>query len=212
VGYEEGGQLTEAIRRRPYSVVLLDEVEKAHREVLNVLLQVFDEGRLTDGLGRLVDFRNTIVVMTSNVGSEDLMETDIDGTDELRERLGAALRRHFSPEFLNRLDDIVWFNRLRAEDLHGIVRLQVEGINRMLHDRGFRLELTEQAVDHLATQGWNPAFGARPVRRTIQKLLMDPLASKILGGEIHPLAVVGVGMSKGELTFQSRSVEVLPTT
>lgn len=211
VGHEEGGQLTEAVRRRPYSVVLFDEVEKAHREVLNVLLQLFDEGRLTDGLGRAVDFRNTILVMTSNIGSSALMDPALDGTEQLRRLIDRALSESFSPEFLNRLDEVVLFNRLGPEDLGAIVDIQIREANRLIHDRGFYLDVSTEARNALVEEGTDPAFGARPVRRAIQKLLMDPLAMKILDGEIHPVSVLHVGWEGGRAVFRPELVESLPT-
>jgi ATP-dependent Clp protease ATP-binding subunit ClpB len=201
VGHEEGGQLTEAVRRRPYSVVLFDEVEKAHFEVLNVLLQLFDEGRMTDGLGRTVDFKNTIVVMTSNLGTAALDAEGHDSHDRIRTRLEAALKQHFAPEFLNRLDETVVFNRLQKSDMVPIVAIQFASVNRLLHDRGIRLDPTHAAQELLAEEGWNPSFGARPLKRTIQKLVMDPLSMKILQGEITPPCSVTVDAKKGAILF-----------
>ena len=203
VGHEEGGQLTEAVRRRPYTVVLLDEVEKAHRQVLNVLLQVFDDGRLTDGLGRTVDFRNTIIIMTSNLGSHDIL--DLAGHEELQitDRINEALRIHFAPEFLNRIDETVVFNRLRKEDMAAIVKIQMERTNAQLKERDIRIELDEETINWLANEGWNPSFGARPLKRTIQKEVMDPLAVKILQGETSPPCTVHVTRSDNCLEFTS---------
>ncbi len=210
VGHEEGGQLTESVRRRPYSVVLFDEVEKAHKEVLNVLLQVFDDGRLTDGMGRIVDFKNTLIVMTSNLGSQQIIDMESDAEANLPERVGEILRTHFAPEFINRLDETVVFNRLRREDLAPIVRIQIRQINSQIKERGFMLNPTAEAVELLAERGWDPAFGARPLKRTIQKLLMDPLAMKILEGEISPVSIVNVGATGGELSFSAEPKETLP--
>ncbi len=206
VGYEEGGQLTEAVRRRPYAVILLDEVEKAHPEVFNVFLQVFDDGRLTDGQGRTVDFKNTILIMTSNVGS-DIIKTMAGDTDRktLRSTLNTALDRVFRPEFLNRLDDIIVFQQLSREDLTRIVDIQLERLQRLLHDRRITVGLTEAASEALAERGYDPVFGARPLKRVIQRDLQDPLATQILEGNIREgdHVTVDVGEVDGEdaLTF-----------
>jgi ATP-dependent Clp protease ATP-binding subunit ClpB len=180
IGYDEGGQLTEAVRRRPYSVVLLDEIEKAHPDVFNVLLQLLDDGRLTDSQGRTVDFRNTIVLMTSNIGSE-LAAAGLAG-EELRRGREAALRRHFRPEFLNRLDGIVQFHPLGRPQMRGILDIQLRRLEPRLERRDMRLEVTEQARDLLAQVGYDPEFGARPLKRLIQQALVDPLAQAILEG------------------------------
>ncbi|MBM4352411.1 MAG: ATP-dependent chaperone ClpB [Deltaproteobacteria bacterium] len=202
VGHEEGGQLTESVRRRPYTVVLFDEVEKAHRQVLNVLLQVFDDGRLTDGLGRTVDFRNALIVMTSNLGSHELAGLPEGAQDESEARIQVALKLHFAPEFLNRIDETVVFNRLRREDIRDIVRIQVERTNQLLQDKGLRIELSPEAVDLLVEAGWDPAFGARPLKRAIQRLLMDPLSVKLLQGELSPPADILVKAEGGKLSFR----------
>ncbi|HSO27709.1 MAG TPA: ATP-dependent chaperone ClpB [Anaerolineales bacterium] len=182
VGYEEGGQLTESVRRRPYSVVLFDEIEKAHPEVFNVLLQLLDDGRLTDGQGRTVDFRNTVVIMTSNLGSELWGG----GRTVGREEITQALQRHFRPEFLNRVDEIVVFHRLDRSHLAEIVGIQLGRVARLLADRGFTLETSEAAREYLADVGYDPDFGARPLKRAIQRELQDPLALKLLSGEFRP--------------------------
>jgi ATP-dependent Clp protease ATP-binding subunit ClpB len=179
VGYEEGGQLTEAVRRRPYSVVLFDEIEKAHREVFNVLLQLLDEGRLTDGQGRTVDFRNTVVIMTSNLGNQ-LWEG---GRSVEREEISAVLQAHFRPEFLNRIDEIVIFHPLNREQLSQIVAIQLRRVESLLAERGFDLQISPEAVDFLTEVGYDPDFGARPLKRAIQRELQDPLALKILSGD-----------------------------
>lgn len=203
VGHEEGGQLTEAVRRRPYSVVLFDEVEKAHREVLNVLLQLFDEGRLTDGQGRTVDFRNSLVVMTSNLGSEVLADGRLEeGSGQERQVLEQVMRQAFSPEFLNRIDEVILFHRLRREDMAPIVDIQLARINLMLADKGLVVMLSAQARDHLAELGWDPAYGARPLKRAIQRHLMDPLSSAILSGTVHPDSTVNVGVEGGRVVFE----------
>jgi len=183
VGYEEGGQLTEAVRRRPYSVILLDEVEKAHTEVFDLLLQVFDDGRLTDGQGRTVDFRNSIIVMTSNLGSSFLADTELSRL-ELESAVNEVLRKHFKPEFLNRIDDIVIFNSLGREEIASIVDNLIRDLEVRLKDRDISLELTPAAKDWLVAHGFDPIYGARPLRRLIQKAIGDDIAMKILSGEI----------------------------
>ena len=184
VGYEEGGQLTEVVRRRPYSVILLDEVEKAHPEVFDILLQVLDDGRLTDGQGRTVDFRNTILVLTSNLGSKQLMDIT-KSAQERQDDVLAIVRQAFKPEFLNRLDDIVMFDALTTEDLGGIVRIQLDNLGKRLADRRLELDVSDAAVRWLVTNGFDPLYGARPLRRLIQTAIGDPLAKRLLGGEIH---------------------------
>lgn len=202
VGYEEGGQLTEQVRRRPYSVVLFDEIEKAHPDVFNVLLQILEDGRLTDGKGRKVDFRNTVLVMTSNVGSAALFE--LAGTDPERARKEAteALRATFRPEFLNRIDDIVLFNPLGREQLEKIVDLQLASVSKLLAGRQVRIELTPAARALVLTEGYDPAYGARPLRRTVQRLVQDPLALQILEGKVLPGNVVRVDASNGQMKFE----------
>ena len=201
VGYEEGGQLTEAVRRKPYSVVLFDEIEKAHPDVFNTLLQVLDDGRLTDGQGRTVDFKNTVIVMTSNVGSQ-YWDTD-SGREETRERVLAALRAHFRPEFLNRIDDIVIFNRLNEEDIAKIVDLQLNVVRRRLAERKLTLELTPAARSFLARAGYDPVYGARPLKRAIQKYLLDPLALEVLSGTYKEGQRVVVDAGAAGLVFHA---------
>jgi ATP-dependent Clp protease ATP-binding subunit ClpB len=186
VGHDEGGQLTEAVRRRPYSVVLLDEIEKAHRDVFNILLQVLDDGRMTDGKGRTVDFRNAILIMTSNVASEYILEHVGDDKDTLRRRVEQELHQVFRPEFLNRIDDIIVFDALDRDDLLKIVDLQLVRLNEILAEKGIVLEVAEAAKRHLADAGYDPAFGARPLRRALQRLLQDPLALRLLEGDFAP--------------------------
>jgi len=197
VGYDEGGQLTEAVRRRPYSVVLFDEIEKAHHEVFNVLLQLLDDGRLTDGQGRTVDFRNTLVIMTSNLGNQ-LWEG---GRTVTRHEITRVLQAHFRPEFLNRIDEIVVFHPLGKEHLAGIVDIQLRRVSRLLAEKGYKLEVTEAAREYLAEVGYDPQFGARPLKRTIQRELQDPLALKILAGEFKEGETIKVDRGKEELTF-----------
>jgi len=185
IGYDEGGQLTEAIRRRPYAVVLLDEIEKAHPDVFNVLLQVLDEGRLTDGKGRTVDFRNTVVIMTSNVASDlvqEMARRDADD-DQLKDQLMEALRRTFRPEFLNRIDEIVTFHSLGREQITQIVDIQLRDLQKRLAERKLTLELTPEAKAQLAERGYDPVFGARPLKRTIQRMIENPLAVQVLAGQ-----------------------------
>ncbi|HET7225062.1 MAG TPA: ATP-dependent chaperone ClpB, partial [Candidatus Eisenbacteria bacterium] len=201
VGYEEGGALTEAVRRRPFSVVLLDEIEKAHPEVLNVLLQLLDDGRLTDGQGRTVDFRHTLIIMTSNLGSQWILELGERDREELERRIQVALREHFRPELLNRIDEIVVFHALSRDDLRLIVALHAEGLRRMLRDRELGLELTDAALDALAEEGYDPHFGARPLKRTIQRRLQNPLAMRLLQGEFTPGQTVRVDYTGGQYTF-----------
>jgi ATP-dependent Clp protease ATP-binding subunit ClpB len=184
VGYDEGGQLTEAIRRRPYAVVLLDEIEKAHPDVFNVLLQVLDDGRLTDGKGRTVDFRNSVLIMTSNVASDVIQELAQreDADDErLKSRLMDALRRTFRPEFLNRIDEIVTFHALGKDEIHKIVDIQLADLRKRLAERKITLTLDDAARDRLAELGYDPVFGARPLKRTIQRTIENPLAVDVLG-------------------------------
>jgi ATP-dependent Clp protease ATP-binding subunit ClpB len=206
VGYEEGGQLTEAVRRRPYSVVLFDEIEKAHPEVFNALLQILDDGRLTDGHGRTVDFKNTIVVMTSNIGSQYIAE--ISDEARMRERVMEALRVHFKPEFLNRVDDILIFHRLTKEQLREIVGLQVKRLAKLLEERQLRLELTDRARDFLADAGYDPVYGARPLRRAIQHHLQDKLAPMILEGRFKEGDTILVDADASGLTFERQEAEV----
>ena len=184
VGYEEGGQLTEAVRRRPYSVVLLDEVEKAHPETFDILLQVLDDGRLTDGQGRTVDFRNVILVLTSNLGSQFLVDPTLD-PEAKREAVMGAVRASFKPEFLNRLDEVVIFDPLSQDELSHIVELQVRELATRLADRRITLEVTEAARAWLAEKGYDPAYGARPLRRLVQKEIGDRLATALLAGEVR---------------------------
>jgi ATP-dependent Clp protease ATP-binding subunit ClpB len=183
VGYEEGGQLTEAVRRRPYAVVLLDEIEKAHTEVFDVLLQILDDGRLTDGHGRTVDFRNTVVIMTSNVRS----------VEEMRER--------FRPEFLNRIDELVVFEPLTREQLRDVVELQLGRLRGRLAERGIGVELTDAAKELVAEAGWDPAYGARPLKRALQRLVENPLAMRLLEGEFAEGDTVRIDAEGGALTF-----------
>jgi ATP-dependent Clp protease ATP-binding subunit ClpB len=202
VGYEEGGALTEAVRRRPYAVVLLDEIEKAHPEVLNVLLQILDDGRLTDGQGRTVDFKNTLLIMTSNLGSHWILELGEGQEKEMERRVMEAVNAHFRPEFLNRVDEIVIFHALSRDQIRKIVDLHVEGLRRMLAERRIELVLTDRARDLLAAEGYDPHFGARPLKRTIQRRVQNPLAMKLLQGEFKADQSVEVDAERGELVFR----------
>src|SRR3989441_687898 len=203
VGYEEGGQLTEAVRRRPYSVILFDEIEKAHGDVFNVLLQILDDGRLTDSKGRTVDFKNTVLIMTSNLGSREMQEVSED-EKQVREAVIQILREHFKPEFLNRIDDIVIFHRLSREQIAQIIDVQLERLRAMLHERNVSLELKDSARELLAREGYDPNFGARPLKRAIQTLIQNPLAMKLLRGEIAPGQTVIVSAREGGMEFTNR--------
>jgi ATP-dependent Clp protease ATP-binding subunit ClpB len=209
VGYEEAGQLTEAVRRRPYTVVLFDEIEKAHPEVLNVLLQLLDDGRLTDGKGRTVDFKNTVVIMTSNLGSAFISERTIaDGgtIDEgTRRQVMDALREHFRPEFLNRIDEIIFFHALGREHMKQIIDIQVRGLMKRLEERKIFVTLTDTAKEALVREGYDPAYGARPLKRTIQRRVLDPLAMRVLEGQFGEGDTVTVDAGPGEsLQFEKR--------
>jgi ATP-dependent Clp protease ATP-binding subunit ClpB len=204
VGYEEAGQLTEAVRRRPYSVVLFDEVEKAHPEVLNVLLQLLDDGRLTDAQGRTVDFRNTIVIMTSNLGSQWITEPGL-SWDEIRERVSDAVRAHFRPELLNRIDEVVIFRPLGKAEIKKIVDIQLGSLRERLAERKITLELTEEAKELVAREGFDPVYGARPLRRAIQKEIVQPLAMRLLRAEFHDGDHIRVDARDGELVFERTS-------
>ena len=202
VGYEEGGQLTEAVRRRPYCVVLFDEIEKAHADVFNALLQILDDGRLTDGQGRTVDFRNSVLIMTSNVGSEAIQAFAGGDHEQMRESAMEALRRQFKPEFLNRIDEVVIFHALDQEQIKGILEIQLRHLRKLLADRNLTLDLSPAAKDHLARQGYDPAYGARPLKRTIQRELQNPLATAILGGRFAEGDTIFADVDdKGQLVF-----------
>jgi ATP-dependent Clp protease ATP-binding subunit ClpB len=205
VGYEEGGALTEAVRRRPYQVVLFDEIEKAHPDVFNVLLQVLDDGRLTDGQGHTVDFRNTLIVMTSNLGAEYLVnQPEGQDSEAVRDLVMGAVRAHFRPEFLNRVDEIILFHRLRREDMERIVDIQIKSLDKLLADRKIAIELDEAARKWLADKGYDPAYGARPLRRVIQKTLQDPVAEMILSGRVKDGEKVKISATKFGLTFNGK--------
>ncbi len=205
VGYEEGGVLTEAVRRRPYQVILFDEIEKAHPDVFNVLLQVLDDGRLTDGQGRTVDFRNTLIIMTSNLGAEYLVALNEDqDVDSVREEVMGVVRSSFRPEFLNRVDEIILFHRLRRSEMGAIVDIQLGRLQNLLSDRKITLDVEDDARNWLADKGYDPAYGARPLKRVIQKQVQDPLAEKILGGEILDGSLVDISAGSDRLVFQPK--------
>ena len=205
VGYEEGGALTEAVRRRPYQVILFDEIEKAHPDVFNVLLQVLDDGRLTDGQGRTVDFRNTLIVMTSNLGAEYLANLGEDeDVDAVRDQVMQVVRSHFRPEFLNRLDDIILFHRLKRAEMGAIVDIQLTRLQKLLDERKIELDLDESARTWLADKGYDPVYGARPLKRVIQREVQDPLADKLLAGEIPDGARVRITGGTDKLLFLPR--------
>jgi ATP-dependent Clp protease ATP-binding subunit ClpB len=207
VGYDEGGALTEAVRRRPYQVVLFDEIEKAHPDVFNVLLQVLDDGRLTDGQGRTVDFRNTLIVMTSNLGSEYLVaQPEGEDTEKVRDLVMADVRAHFRPEFLNRVDEIILFHRLKREHMGRIVDIQIERLQKLLEDRKIALTLDAKAREWLAEKGYDPAYGARPLKRVIQKYVQDPLAELILSGQIKDGEKVKISAGRDGLAFNGAKV------
>jgi ATP-dependent Clp protease ATP-binding subunit ClpB len=203
VGYDEGGQLTEAVRRRPYSVVLFDEIEKAHPDVFNVFLQIMDDGRLTDSQGRTVDFKNTVLIMTSNIGSQRLAEDPTQTDSELKKLVNQDLREHFRPEFLNRVDAIVPFARLTMNEIGRIVEIQLGSLRERLAERKITLTLSEEAKRRLGDMGFDPLYGARPLKRVIQSELADPLATKILGGDIREGAELKVGVKGGDFVFEA---------
>jgi ATP-dependent Clp protease ATP-binding subunit ClpB len=202
VGYEEGGYLTEAVRRRPYSVILLDEVEKAHPDVFNVLLQVLDDGRLTDGQGRTVDFRNTVIVMTSNLGSQIIQEMTTEAQyDAMKASVMETVQQNFRPEFINRVDEIVVFHPLGSEQIRAIAGIQVDYLRKRLADSEITLSVTEAALDRLGKAGFDPVYGARPLKRAIRQQLENPLAQEILSSRFGPGDTIEVDASGDELSF-----------
>jgi ATP-dependent Clp protease ATP-binding subunit ClpB len=207
VGYEEGGQLTEAVRRRPYSVILFDEIEKAHQDVFNTLLQVLDDGRLTDGQGRVVDFKNTVIIMTSNLGSSTIVGLSAHDQKAMRERVMEAVRQHFRPEFLNRIDELVIFEPLSREQIAEIVEFQLRRVSDRLADRNIEIRTTSAAREWIANRGYDPVYGARPLKRLIQREVLDALAMKLLNGELHDGEVVTVDAGQLGLTFQAQLTE-----
>ncbi|HZR13862.1 MAG TPA: AAA family ATPase, partial [Acidimicrobiia bacterium] len=211
VGYEEGGQLTEAVRRKPFSVVLFDEIEKAHPDVFNALLQILEDGRLTDAQGRTVDFKNTVIIMTSNLGTADLRKANIGFAradeavtyEKMKEKVTEELKRHFRPEFLNRIDEVIVFNELSQEEVTEIVDLLIRRVTTQLESQGLGLELTHEAKLLLAKKGYDPQLGARPLRRAIQRLVEDPLSEKILWKEFHAGETVVVDAEGDEVAFRA---------
>jgi ATP-dependent Clp protease ATP-binding subunit ClpB len=217
VGYDEGGQLTEAVRRKPYSVVLLDEIEKAHPDVWNILLQVLDDGRLTDNKGRMANFKNTIIIMTSNIGGTIIQEkfAEDEGwnhsliVEEAKQAVLDLLKRSVRPEFLNRIDEIVLFEPLTQANIRAIVDIQFKGIQRLLLEQGITLDATDEALNKLGEEGFDPAFGARPLKRVLQRRIMNELSKKILSGQISKDAVVMIGLdSEGNITFENVAGEI----
>jgi ATP-dependent Clp protease ATP-binding subunit ClpB len=200
VGYEQGGFLTEAVRRRPYSIILLDEVEKAHNDVFNVLLQVLDDGRLTDGQGRTVDFKNTVIIMTSNLGSHLIKENP---GKNIQQKLIQIVSDHFRPEFVNRIDEIVVFNNLKKEQIKGIANLQIDILKKRLIDLGLNFELSDKALEVIIDRGYDPAYGARPLKRVIQQLIENPLSQSILSGDFLPGDTINGHIKNKELVFTS---------
>jgi ATP-dependent Clp protease ATP-binding subunit ClpB len=213
VGYDEGGQLTEAVRRRPYSVVLLDEIEKAHPDVFNILLQVLDDGRLTDNKGRTANFRNTIVIMTSNIGSHIIQENfelinddnKLDVMAKTKNEVYQVLKNTIRPEFLNRIDEVIMFEPLSREHIHEIVKIQMTSITKQLKESGFEIEITEEAIDWLAQLGYDPQFGARPMKRVLQKRVLNELSKKILMNEIKKEDVIVVDAKDNQIIFRNKS-------
>ena len=212
VGYDEGGQLTEAVRRKPYSVILLDEIEKAHPDVFNILLQVLDDGRLTDNKGRVVDFKNTIIIMTSNIGAhiiqEKLKDLNDKNRDEVLEKTNAEvyelLKQTIRPEFLNRIDEVIMFTPLQKNEIVDIVRLQIQGVNKMLANNGILLEITDKAVEWIAEEGYDPQFGARPVKRIIQRTLLNDLSKQILAEQVSKDNHILVDVKDNQIVFSNK--------
>jgi ATP-dependent Clp protease ATP-binding subunit ClpB len=200
VGYEEGGQLTEAVRRRPYSVILFDEIEKAHHDVFNIFLQILDEGRLTDSKGRVVDLKNTLIIMTSNIGTSYISDQSIPETQRMA-GIEKELKMNFKPEFLNRVDEIIVFNQLSKENISDIVKTQLTDVAVRLKERGISLEITRSALEFLAKEGYDPAFGARPLKRAIQKYILNPLSVKILSGDFKENSILKMDIKGGEPVF-----------
>jgi ATP-dependent Clp protease ATP-binding subunit ClpB len=210
VGYEEGGQLTEAIRRRPYSVILFDEIEKAHADVFNVMLQILDDGRLTDAQGRTVDFKNTIIIMTSNIGSQYILDVAGDDSkyEEMKNRVMDAMRNNFRPEFLNRIDEVIIFHSLERSQLRQIVKLQVERLESRLEAQKLFLKMSDNALDFIAEIGYDPVYGARPLKRAVQRYVETPIAKAILRGEYQQKDTIFVDVEDERLTFKKLPVDI----
>jgi ATP-dependent Clp protease ATP-binding subunit ClpB len=204
VGYDQGGYLTEAVRRKPYSLILLDEVEKAHPDVFNVLLQVLDDGRLTDGQGRTVDFKNTVIIMTSNLGSDLIQDKINEPYKEIKEAVMEVVGSHFRPEFINRVDDIVVFHPLKQEHIRLIAGIQINKVTKRLAARDLHLQISDEALDFLGNVGFDPVYGARPLKRAIQDELENPLASRLLAGDFAPGQIIAVGLSNQKLEFTAK--------
>jgi len=216
VGYDEGGQLTEAVRRKPYSVILFDEIEKAHPDVFNILLQVLDDGRLTDNKGRVVNFKNTIIIMTSNMGS-DIIQENFETVDEknidtvvekTRDQVINVLKQTIRPEFLNRIDEIIMFRPLMKTEIRGIIKIQLEQLKKLVQQSGIQLEFSDYLVDYLSENGFDPQFGARPLKRLIQKELVNKLSKKILAGDIDKTRPVLVDAFDGNVVFRNEAAEI----
>ena len=214
IGYEEGGQLTEAIRRRPYAVILFDEIEKAHADVFNVMLQILDDGRVTDAQGHTVDFKNTVIIMTSNIGSQYILDIPADDNqyEEMRSRVMDAMRSSFRPEFLNRIDEAIIFHALQKSELRQIVQLQTKRLEQRLGDRKMSLKLSESALDFLAEVGYDPVYGARPLKRAIQRELETQIAKGILRGEFNDGDTIFVDIENERLSFKHLPAELLTAT
>jgi ATP-dependent Clp protease ATP-binding subunit ClpB len=202
VGYDEGGYLTEAVRRKPYAVILFDEVEKAHPDVFNVLLQVLDDGRMTDGQGRTVDFKNTVIVMTSNLGSHDIQRLAGEDPDVIKDTVMGEVRKHFRPEFINRIDEIVVFHALDTTQIRAIAKIQLRRLEQRLAAQDMRLDVSDAAVAEVAKVGFDPLYGARPLKRAIQQEIENPVARLVLEGRFGPKDVIPVDFRKGEFTFE----------
>jgi ATP-dependent Clp protease ATP-binding subunit ClpB len=215
VGYEEGGQLTEAVRRKPYSVILLDEIEKAHPDVFNILLQVLDDGRLTDNKGRVVNFKNTIIIMTSNMGSNIIQDNFEKVTEENKEELVentkdevmTLLRQTIRPEFLNRIDEVIMFQPLMKKEIRGIIKIQLQNLKKLIEQSGIQLKFTDYTIDYLAENGFDPQFGARPLKRLIQKQVVNPLSKRILAGDIDKARPVIVDVFDRVVVFRNEAPE-----
>jgi len=202
VGYEEGGYLTEAVRRKPYSVILLDEVEKAHPDVFNVLLQVLDDGRMTDGQGRTVDFKNTVIVMTSNLGSQMIQQMTGDDYQVIKLAVMAEVKSYFRPEFINRIDEVVVFHALDEKNIASIARIQLNYLEKRVAQMEMKLEVSDAALLELAREGFDPVFGARPLKRAIQQQIENPLAKEILSGRFGPKDIIRVDVESGRIVFE----------
>ena len=204
VGYDEGGQLTQAVRKKPYSVILFDEIEKAHPDVFNLMLQIFDDGRLTDSKGKTVDFKNTIIILTSNIGSNIILENALKGQnnkEQTKEEIMGKLREYFKPEFLNRIDETIFFDALTLDNLSKIVDIQVQYLKKLLAERKIEIEITPEAKEHLALQGYNPMYGARPLKRTIRQLIENPLSKALLKGEFEDGDTIKIDFKDDKIKF-----------